>query len=249
MIKTILLTGLWLVIVPIILGLGILKFNKKGNKSVFLAWIIGLLVSFLVFELCSTPLIFAGKSFTTLKDYWFIIVLTLTALSIIFNAKNIKDIAKKNWEEIKEFPIILTILVVLVVGAQCYVGYTYMYEDYDDSNFVAKAVITSDTDTMFVYNDIGIEYTGYPDRQVLSPFPVFTANIANLVGIHPTIMAHTIFSVVFLLLAYNVYYLLGNAVFKHDKSKTMLFLLFIALVYSFGDVTRFAPSSINLFAP
>lgn len=249
MIKTILLTGLWLVIVPIILGLGILKFNKKGNKSVFLAWIIGLLVSFLVFELCSTPLIFAGKSFTTLKDYWFIIVLTLTVLSIIFNAKNIKDIAKKNWEEIKEFPIILTILVVLVVGAQCYVGYTYMYEDYDDSNFVAKAVITSDTDTMFVYNDIGTEYTGYPDRQVLSPFPVFTANIANLVGIHPTIMAHTIFPVVFLLLAYNVYYLLGNAVFKHDKSKTMLFLLFIALVYSFGDVTRYAASSRILFRP
>ena len=93
MIKTILLTGLWLVIVPIILGLGILKFNKKGNKSVFLAWIIGLLVSFLVFELCSTPLIFAGKSFTTLKDYWFIIVLTLTVLSIIFNANNLKDIA------------------------------------------------------------------------------------------------------------------------------------------------------------
>ena len=249
MIKTLLLTGLWLIIVPIILGLGILKFNKKGNKSVFLAWIIGLLVSFLVFELCSTPLIFAGKSFTTLKDYWFVIVLVLTALSIILNVKNIKDIAKKNWEEIKEFPIILTILVVIVVGAQCYVGYTYMYEDYDDSNFVAKAVITSDTDTMFVYNDIGTEYTGYPDRQVLSPFPVFTANIANLVGIHPTIMAHTIFPVVFLLLAYNVYYLLGNAVFKHDKSKTMLFLLFIALVYSFGDVTRYAASSRILLRP
>ena len=124
-----------------------------------------------------------------------------------------------------------------------------MYEDYDDSNFVAKAVITSDTDTMFVYNDIGTEYAGYTDRQVLSPFPVFTANIANLVGIPPTIMAHTIFPVVFLLLAYNVYYLLGNAVFKHDKSKTMLFLLFIALVYSFGDVTRYAASSRILFRP
>ena len=98
MIKTLLLTGLWLIIVPIILGLGILKFNKKGNKSVFLAWIIGLLVSFLVFELCSTPLIFAGKSFTTLKDYWFVIVLVLTALSIILNIKNIKDIAKKNFQ-------------------------------------------------------------------------------------------------------------------------------------------------------
>ena len=249
MIKVFLLTGLWLIIFPIIIGFGILKFNKKGNKSVFLAWIIGLLLSFGVFELFSTPLIFSGKAFVTLKDYWFLSIIILVITSIILNIKNLKEIAKKNWEEIKEFPIILTIAVVIIMGMQCYVGYTYMYEDYDDSNFVVKAVITSDTNTMFVYDDEGDEYVGFPDRQVLSPFPAFTATIADFAGIHPAIMAHSVFPVIFLLLAYNVYYLLGNAVFKHDKKKTMIFLLFIALVYSFGDVTRYAASSRIILRP
>ena len=247
MIKTMLLISLWLITVPIILGFGILKFNSKGNKRIFLAWIIGLLLSFAIFELFSTPLIFLGKQFTTLKRCWLVTIVILVILSIIFNIKKIKEILKKNWEEIKEFPIFLTLLVVVILGMQCYNGFNNMYQDYDDSNFMAKAVITRDTNTMFVYDDIGNKYDGFPDRQVFSPFPTFTAMIADYSGLHPTVLAHSIFPVIFLILAYDVYYLLGSAIFKHDKKKTMLFLLFLALVYSFGDVTRYAASSRILF--
>lgn len=249
MIKALLLSVVWLILIPMVLGQGILKFNKKGNRSIFLGWIIGFIIELATFEIYATPMIFMGKSFTMLKTYWFTTIMVLLIGSIIINIKNIKDILKKNWEEIKEFPIVLTIIFVVIASMQAYKGYTYMHEDYDDSNFVAKATITRDTDTMFVYDDVGNEYKGYPDRQVLSPFPIFTATISDFVDIHPTVLAHSIFPVVFLLLAYDVYYLLGNAIFKHDKKKTMIFLLFVALVYSFGDTTRFAASSRIIFRP
>jgi hypothetical protein len=102
---------------------------------------------------------------------------------------------------------------------------------------------------MFVYDDVGNEYNGFPDRQVLSPFPIYTATIADFAGVHPTIMAHSVFPVMFLLVAYDVYYLIGKAVFKDDKKKRMLFLLFVALVYSFGDITRYAASSRVILRP
>ena len=115
-----------------------------------------------------------------------------------------------------------------------------MYEDYDDSNFVAKATIARDTNTLFVYDDVGSKYESFPTRHVFSPFPFFYATIAEIVGTHPAIVDHTIFAVVFLIVGYVVLYLLGTSLFKDDKNKIMMYMIILSLLYIFGKYSRYA---------
>ena len=115
-----------------------------------------------------------------------------------------------------------------------------MHEDEDDSNFVAKAVIALDTDTLFKYSDEGYELSKIPWRTGLSPFPWFTANIATLVKSHPTIVAHTIFPVIFVVIAYSIYFIIGKYLFDYNYEKTFTFLIIINILYILGNYTRYS---------
>ena len=240
MTKIVLLSILWLAIIPCFIGLYIIKFAKKDNKNIFMAYIVGILIEFLVFEILAIPFTFQKLSFSFLKNVWISVMSVLTIASIVLDAKNFKEIVKVNFNKIKSMPILLTCLFLILLAFQGYMSFTYMYEDYDDSNFVAKATIAKDTDTLFVYNDIGEKYTSLPTRYVFSPFPYYTATISEVVDTHPAIVAHTIFPVAFLIIGYVVFYLIGNSLFKDDKKKTMLFLVILSVLYIFGKYSRYS---------
>lgn len=239
MIKTILLSGLWMFILPIILGLGILKFDSKKNKSIFLALVLGIFVELLVFEAISIPMTFKRCSFTMLKETWMTVIAVLSVISFIFNIKNAKEIVKQNFEAIKTVPKILTVLFLVLLVIQCYYPFKYTHLDFDDSNFVAKAVIARDTDTLFVYDDAGNEYKEFPTRQVLSQFPHFIAVLSEISSIHPTIFAHTVLPVIFILIIYAFYYVFGMTLFKKDQTKALCFLIILSTVFIYGDYSRY----------
>lgn len=239
MIKASIFTLFWMFLIPCVLGLGILKFDKKGNKNVLLAIILGFFLELLVFELLSVPMTFIGLTFNTLKNTWAIIILILSVISILINRKNYKEIFKLNLEEFKKIPKLLTVLFLILLIVQCYFPFKYMHQDYDDSNFVAKATIAKDTNSLFVYNDVGNKYEEFPTRHILSQFPHFTAIIATLCDIHPTILAHTIFPIVFVIMMYAFYYVFGMALFKKNQAKTMIFMNIISIVFIFGSYSRY----------
>lgn len=197
-------------------------------------------MEFLVFEMLAIPFTFLKFSFTQLKNTWVTIMVILWLISIFLNRKNGKEIVKENWNKIKVMPKSLSIIFLILLTFQGYMSFRYMYEDYDDSNFVAKATIARDTNTLFVYDDIGREYESFPTRHVFSPFPYYTANIAEIVDSHPAIMAHTIFPVVFLILGYMVYYLIGTSLLKDDKKNVMIFMIILSILYIFGKYTRYS---------
>ena len=235
MISTIFLTIIWLNIIPIIIGFGIFK-----NKSVAEALLLGLYFEFVIFEILAIPFTFFKLSFYNLRNTWLIIILLSTLLSLIINRKNLNDIYTNSIKEIKKFPKVLTGICILLVLFQAYMGFTYQHKDDDDSNFVAKAVIAYDTNTLFKYDDAGYELKKIPWRTGLSPFPWFTANIATLVKTHPTIVAHTIFPAVFVIIAYSLYYLIGKTLFDNDYKKTFTFLIILSFLYIFGNYTRYS---------
>jgi hypothetical protein len=153
----------------------------------------------------------------------------------------IKDDTKNKFKNtINKLPKTLVIIFLILLFFQCYMGYKYKHEDADDSNMVAKAVIAVDTNSLFKYDDIGEELTSIPIRNGLSPFFWFTACIATLSNTHSTIMAHTIFPVIFVLIAYNVYYLIANTLFKDDLKKQFTFLIILSVMYIFGNYTRYS---------
>ena len=244
MIKACLISVLWIIIMPAIIGYSLILLFRKEEKSFSLALIIGLIIEFSLYEAIAQPCIFLDKSFSTLSRVWSGIVLVLlvlfVALVIFLRRSEAKDLFFETLKSLKTFAVPGTYFLIAIFIFQAYHSFFFMFEDADDSNFVAKANIAITTDTLYKMDDKGAEYEEYPTRQVFSPFPMYTATISTIADIHPTILAHTIFPVIFLFVAYNVYYLLGKSIFKGDKYKIMTFLSIFAFLIQFSNYSRFA---------
>lgn len=228
----------WLFLVPEIAGLGWLSF-KKDNKNMIFALLIGYMTEFAVFQLLAIPMIFRHEAFTTLAYTW---ALTMLGLCIIFTikiSKRFEEIVVDNLKELRKMPIFLTIAMIVIVGCQAYVAFNYMYEDDDDTNFVAKATIARDTNTLYEYSDTGSEISEIPWRTGLSPYPIYTATISVLLDTHPAIVAHTVFPTLFIPVAYLLYYLMGKSFFKGDKSKAVVFVIILSVLGIFGNYSRY----------
>lgn len=225
---------LYFLIIPSILGLGILQFSKKEKENILLGIVIGYIYSFAVYEFLAIPMIFLKTDFTTLTNVWKFVMLISVCVTFVMILKNCFKIIINNVKKFIDSPKKLLFLAILLIAIQAFIGFAFMHEDYDDSNFVAKATITFDTNTLYKYDDKGVEYETLPSRHVLSPFPVFTASIAKILGTHPAIVAHTIFPPVFIVLAYIIYFLIGDILFKNDEKMKYVFLIFLSVIYIFG---------------
>ena len=229
------LSSVWFIIIPILLGLLITHFMKKNKNNLLYSILIGYFCEFSIYQLLTIPFTYMEKSFNSLYYTSLGICLFLSIISIIINFKEIKNILKNIRDSIKKISKILLLIILVIIGFQCYYGYRYMHIDEDDSNFVAKATISLQTNTLYKYSDTGEVNTEFPVRYVFSPFPVYTAAVAKFTGYHPMAIAHTAFPVIFLVLIYINYYLLGNILFKGDKNRSLVFLIFVSLLYMFGD--------------
>ena len=105
-----------------------------------------------------------------------------------------------------------------LILAQIAVVVLFAHMDADDVFYVGTAVTDVDTDTIYTISPYtGNPYTRLPKRYVLSPFPEFLAVTSRLSGgLHPAIVAHTIFPAVFLALAYLVLYEYSRRFFKEN---------------------------------
>ena len=230
---------LWLLIIPEIIGLGIIRFSKKENISMLFAYVLGHIFGFALFELLAIPMTFAKFQYTTLAYSWMVIEIILAIISLKVNWYDLGDIIGDNIMDVLDLPKLLNIIFLLLIFLQCYVGFAYMHEDYDDSNFLGKATIAIDTNSLYKYDDIGYEYTSFPSRHVFSPFPIYTATLSTAIGVHPLILAKTFFPIVFISMAYMIYAMIADVLFKEDKQKTLIFLIILSLLYIWGAYSNY----------
>lgn len=225
---------IYFLIIPLIIGTGILQFSKKEKDNILLGIVIGYIYSFMTYELLAIPMIFMRTKFSNLTLAWKLVMIVSIIICFGFGLRNIFKIIKNNFKRLKKAPRNLLVAMIILVAIQAFIGFAFMHEDYDDSNFVAKATISYHTDTLYQYDDKGLEYENLPSRQVLSPFPIFTATTAKILGIHPAIVAHTLFPPVFIILAYIIYFLIGEALFKDDIKMKYIFVIILSVIYIFG---------------
>ncbi len=125
---------------------------------------------------------------------------------------------------------------LLVIAVQIAVVVLYAHFDADDAFYVSTGTTAVETDTVFRVNGYtGVPYHMLPRRYILSPFPIFLAVISQLSGgLHPAIMAHTVFPAVFLILVYTVLYRLAHRWFPDDRNARGIFLLLAAVLSWFS---------------
>ena len=111
-----------------------------------------------------------------------------------------------------------------------------------------RPVSSVQTDSVFQYNPYsGAEYRILPKRYVLSPFPVLLAIFSRLSGgMHPAVLAHTVYPAVFFAAAYLVYHQFGKMFFSEKKREEGIFLLFCAVLIWFSGFSVYTAGNFQM---
>lgn len=239
------LAGIWLVLIPALSGVTWVKRKKKYTLGE--SFLAGVVFMFAVAEILILPAIYRKLSLH-------FITVVFAAVMGIFAVYGLWELQKDGQNhicrikrELQQTSVWIWIAVAAIL-AQIFIAVVYAHMDADDSFYVATATTSVQTDSVFQFNPYsGVEYTVLPKRYVLSPFPVLLAMLSQLSGgLHPAVMAHTFYPVVFFTAAYLVYHQLGKIWFPEKKREQGIFLLFSAVLIWFSGFSVYTAGNFQL---
>lgn len=238
-----LLTGM-LVTKPEIKPVGLLR-----------AWVFGQMALFAVLELLAVPMIFFHAPFNTLY-YSFCILSVLLAAGglarLIISRKKQKEspvpIIPEEPDRRSVLGWILLIITVLLILWQFLNYLLGMHDDHDDSRWLAQANDALATGKMIYHNYNTGQNWGWVhmSKDGISPWPMLFSILSRLtLNTRVTILAHTVYAPVELLVMYAVYDLLAHELFRTKFSRTV-FMLMVAVITLFYGGTLFTQSVFSL---
>lgn len=248
------ISNLWLVFlygffVPIFLGLLFARKLRNNKHKVATSITFGYIIVMSVFFLLAVPMIIMKMRFHVLVDCWKMIIWLLVILSFFLNIKdvshNVKALKKKPYFiNINRTEVAIWIAALLLIVFQVYMLVGHMRTDTDDARFVAEAMEAYEMDTMLQYHPITGEYLGEPVgemcKDVTAPFPIFMGLAGKLFDLPPAVATHVFFPLIFILLAYVVYYLIGCYLFHEQGKYVALYLFFLSLINCFAYESIYA---------
>lgn len=238
---------LWFVVLgvaaPYLLGALAVRLLKKDWTGICVRLVGGYIVLWGVFEAVVWPCLLFKTSLKLLEIVYAVIILALAGVSVFVNKK---DLLIPLRPHIRKEKIMLYVAMALVAAQTVFVA-SHQHIDDDDAFFVATAETAVATDTLMEYNpSTGEPYRKLPARYVLSPFPVWNAAVSGYTGLKPVVTAHTGMPLLFLPLAYMVYYLCGKWLARFRKLDVGVFLLFVNVVFLFSGYSIYSQGTFLL---
>ncbi len=230
-----------LILFPICLG-GIITHFFDEKCGLFHLFVFGYLLEFGIFEVVGVPFIVLNVPFSVMTIVFVVWNVIGGGISVYLNREKIKSY-KPNFinrvNEICTTDKLLIVAVITLILIQVMALVLFMHEDDDDIFYVGTAVTSIYENSMYKINPrTGLESETIEWKYVVSPFPLHLAVVSSLAHIHPTMVAHTILPIVFIPLCYATYYLISCKLFKDDFRSRLLFLIFLNVIYIFGNYSN-----------
>lgn len=246
----VLLVILFLIIVPFILGLLLERiFEASGSTLMFSRCLLcGFTLMLAVFQLVAVPMIKKNTTFDALVYVYTGILVVLIVVSLIINAKTIKERILSSINSIKtsinELTLeqkIMGVVALILIAFETSLLIFKMHTDTDDCRFLAEALDAVEKNVLLTTHPIkGMDIGGQGGEMVkdaVSPYPIWIGAIATLTRMHSTVLAHSIFPVLLIPLSFAGSYLLGTFVFSDKKYLPMyMLILSVVILFSFESI-------------
>lgn len=222
-----------------ILGISITRIFKSETFSVSFNLLIGFFSFYILFELVGLPMKLGKCPLTELAIVWGSTLLILLALLTIVHRRymwiHLKEWIKVKKEEKNEwFTLGIFILLIIIV----YGFWTPYYGISDDAYYIGDIVTSIYTNTIQQYTQLGELQQSFNKSYLISLYPMQSAAVCVLTGLHPLVEAHWVRSIIVILLTSISYYKWGIFFFKYnEKKKVFLFLaviFWIMITFQFG---------------
>lgn len=249
----ILLTLVFLIAIPVLLGAGVAKKSIGFNSYLsyaFFSYTFGHVILWAVFQIIAVPFILLKLKLSQLMWCWLAVVMIVLVLAL-FN-KDRKVIKPTVNLSVKDnlIGVIALIFAVLLIAWQCWHYVFGMHLDQDDTRFVVNAVDAYSSDYMLLTNPATGEFLGTwigdLTKDVSSPWSMYIAMLGKLLMVHPTIIAHTVLPSFILILSYASYWLIADELFKGDFNNCSMMLSFVALINIFYSKSNHTQSYVTL---
>ena len=245
------LVGLFLVVVPVIVGSCALPKSESGNNAPTMWYIKGMTIMMAVFQLYAVPLILMKQRFSLVVVLWLVTIGGIVVFAIRkMNLKNMYMTLKLKICPLFDFllkekswiTVVLIALAGMLIFIQMYAFVGYQQLDEDDSRFLVHALEAIENDTMLLRNPATGEavdsFVGELRKDVPSPWPIYLGLLSRIVFMHPAILAHMVLPVFLIAMVYAVYWELAGRFWGQCFEKKCMFLIIASALSMFGGVTR-----------
>lgn len=213
-------------------GCAIRRVFKLQKEGILFSIVSGTMLWWALMELMLVPMTMRMASFQGFV-YGYSAVLAAVSAAGLCCWKDIREDGKRLMGEIRQYLTLGHAAAFLLIVYQLYFIHHHMYLEWDDTYYVnlANEAVFSNK-IYWVYPETG-SLADFDKRYVLSLWPIFYAWLSKLIGVIPTIMAHTILPWLLIPLAYMVYALIGKRLFPEDFGMQGMFLAFAVLLHLF----------------
>ena len=239
----------WMAIVPLGVGYSMLLFGKqkKEKQNILYVLALGIAGEYGLYELLFLPFVFANGSFRVLT-FVFAGISLVAALAgfwlvgipqIKLKPGTGQGFTRKGWTRDPLFWVVAALVLIQILAVVLWAA-----PDPDDYFYIGLSSVAISQDTLMSVQPYGGIY-GQPVsiRYVMSALPLYQGSIGFLsFGLHPAIVCHTLFAIVYYPVAYGLYALLGRKLLPEGKS-VYPYLIFLGMLEIFGGYYNLSAQS------
>lgn len=239
--------SIYLALLPFFMGY-LIAGRKKGTKWIAL-YVYGMLGMMAAFQLACVPLVLLHRTLLEAVIWWHVLMGLFCAAACLKKnrAADGWTVKPEKWKT-EEAVLALAVLALLAIQCAAYIAGTHI--DDDDARYVANAVAAYETNTMYHYhpnNGTAMEYfMGEIGKEATSPMMMFYAAVSFIVRVHPTIMIHTVWAVVWVLTSYGIYWMLSACFYPESRRNRLVFLALVMVLQIFGNTSIYTASTFSL---
>lgn len=237
-----LLIPVFLIVVPIILGLPWCCTLMKNNLKRTLACLpMGYFLEFAIFQLLTFPLACLLFSFSSLCITFICVLCVCCAMSCVWLVRNKRFRLPR--VPIRGWTVAYLVIFLCILAYQLWNAVTLdrTAMSHDDSVYVALANDALTQNALFQQEPLTGLGASFNIHRAMQSSVIFPSFLTYVSGVSVVIMSHTILDIYYLLLAYIVYAFLGSMLFKRIED-ILVFLIIMAVLLIFGNFSMYSPS-------
>lgn len=215
-----------------VLGLSFTAGGKDPDGGLADAFCAGYFVICGAFYLPAILGMAAGISLSFLTVFFFFILISFSLFSAYRNRKRLRMLPgnlSAFFRSISFLEIIAFIAVLIQILAVVF----FLHYDQDDSYYIAYATSAVDTNQLFAFDPSTgtrlIRAAHEQSQYFFAPVGLLYAVLSAASGIRPVVLAHTVLPIPLLLCTYGIDMGIGRVLFRGDRKKNAIFLLFTSL--------------------
>lgn len=245
---------LWLVVVPLCMGLLILPFLHKRLQTPAVAFLCGYLFVFTALELIGIPVVlkatYHGFSIFCRLFAPALIFMALTGIVVTFLQRKKGYLLDfriwTSWKNRTAEEKVLFAVLVVIIGFQMYMAWTRASFDGDDAYYNVQALIAQQLDSLYRINPDTGRSAPLDVRHGLALFPIWEAFVGKMSGIHVAVICHSVIPLLLIPLTYMMYYQIGKLLFQNRKELLPMFMILLAIWQMFGNISIYTTETFFL---